>query len=66
VWTFWHSSGGKRSEGAFALNNREGAWNYWDEDGELSAAGMYSGGERVGEWYLRPRGTEEAESGSRD
>jgi len=66
VWTFWHISGGKRSEGAFAHNNREGAWNYWDEDGGLSAAGMYSGGERVGEWFLRPRGTEEAESGSRD
>jgi antitoxin component YwqK of YwqJK toxin-antitoxin module len=54
-WTFWHTEGALRAEGAYRLAGRAGArphgtWRTWHSNGLLASEGAYALGERDGPW----------------
>ncbi len=50
LYTWYHRSGTKSSEGNYLHNNRTGKWGNWYKNGNLKSAGLYIENNRIDKW----------------
>ena len=49
-WTEWHTTGEKKSEGAYKDGKQDGLWTHWLENGQIRSRGTYKDGKWDGLW----------------